>query len=192
MFTQLLQQGTKLGQVSYFLAFKSFIFFFASNDNYRIFQTIRRTLLPPKFGSRIGVRLIVRMQLTWLIGAGGGGGVGSQEAGTGSLLREACGGKSGVMLRALGWEEVVPGRCEPREAGAESPLQHTVVLGRRVQAVQARQEKKACGARMCHHHVTGVLPININIGIFHCRVTCKWGLAAVAKLQLPSCLNRLG
>ena len=36
------------------------------------------------------------------------------------------------------------------------------------------------------------VPININIGKFHCRVTCQCGPAAVAKLQLPSCLDRLG
>ena len=41
-------------------------------------------------------------------------------------------------------------------------------------------------------HRTGVSPININIGKFHCRVTCQCGPAAVAKLQLPSCLDRLG
>ena len=41
------------------------------------------------------------------------------------------------MLRALGWEEGVSRRCEAREAGVESPLLHTIVLGRRVQAVQA-------------------------------------------------------
>ena len=35
-------------------------------------------------------------------------------------------------------------------------------------------------------------PININIGKFHCRVTCQCGPAAVAKLQLPLCLDRLG
>ena len=64
--------------------------------------------------------------------------MGSQEAGAGSLLQEACGGRSGAMPRTLGWEEVVPGWCEVREAGAESLLQHTIVLGRRVQAVQAR------------------------------------------------------
>ena len=38
------------------------------------------------------------------------------------------------------------------------------------------------------HHVTGVSPININIGKFHFRVSCQCGPAAVAKLQLPSCL----
>ena len=42
------------------------------------------------------------------------------------------------MLRALGWEERVSWWREAREAGAESLLQHTIVLGRRVQAVQAR------------------------------------------------------
>ena len=41
------------------------------------------------------------------------------------------------MLRALGWEEGVSRQCEAREAGAESLLRHTIVLGRRVQAVQA-------------------------------------------------------
>ena len=42
----------------------------------------------------------------------------------------------------------------------------------------------------CLHHVTGVSPININIGKFHCRVICQCGPAAV--VQLPSCLDRLG
>ena len=42
------------------------------------------------------------------------------------------------MLRALGWEERVSWWREARETGAESPLRHTIVLGRRVQAVQAR------------------------------------------------------
>ena len=48
------------------------------------------------------------------------------------------------------------------------------------------------GTQTCLHHVTGVSSININIGKFHCRVTCQCGPAAVAKLQLPSCLDRLG
>ena len=71
---------------------------------------------------------------------GTGDGAGSQVAGAGSLLQEAGGGRSGVILRALGWEEGVSWRCEAREEGTESPLrlQHTIVLGRRVQAVQAR------------------------------------------------------
>ena len=64
--------------------------------------------------------------------------MGSQEAGAGSLLQEAGGSRSGVMLRALGWEEGVSPRCEARGAGAESLLRHTIVLGRRVQTVQAR------------------------------------------------------
>ena len=34
--------------------------------------------------------------------------------------------------------------------------------------------------------------ININIGKFHCRVACRRGPAAVANLQLLSCLDRLG
>ena len=42
------------------------------------------------------------------------------------------------MLWSLGWEERGSQWCKAREAGAESPLQHTIVLGRRVQAVQAR------------------------------------------------------
>ena len=37
-----------------------------------------------------------------------------------------------------------------------------------------------------------VPPITINTGKFHCRVTCQCGPAAVAKLQLPSCLDGLG
>ena len=68
----------------------------------------------------------------------GDGRVGSQEAGAGSLLEEAGGGRSGAMLRALGWEEGVSQWCEAREAGAESLLRHTIVLGRRVWAVQAQ------------------------------------------------------
>ena len=31
-------------------------------------------------------------------------------------------GRSGEMLRALGWEEGVSSRCKAREAGAECPL----------------------------------------------------------------------
>ena len=46
-------------------------------------------------------------------------------------------GKSGAMLPALGWEEGLSQQCEAREAGAESPLRCTIVLGRRVQVVQA-------------------------------------------------------
>ena len=65
-----------------------------------------------------------------------GGGAGSQEAGAGSPLQEDGGGRSGAMPWALGWEEGVSRRCEAREARAESLLRHTVVLGRRVQAVQ--------------------------------------------------------
>ena len=70
-------------------------------------------------------------------GVGGGGGAGSQEAGTGSPLQEAS-SRSGAMLWALGWEEGVSWQWEARVAGAESWLWHAIVLGRRVQAVQAR------------------------------------------------------
>ena len=52
-------------------------------------------------------------------------------------MQEACGGRSGVMLRALGWEEGVPQQHGAREAGAESLLCHTIVLGKRVHVVQA-------------------------------------------------------
>ena len=128
---------------------------------YLIFRTIRRTL-SSKFGRKMGVRLVVRMQLTWLlVGLGCGGGAGSPEAGAGSLLQEAGGGKSGVMLRALGWEEGVSQLCQAREAGAESLLQHSIVLGRSVQAVQALQEKKACCACACLLHVTGGPPLTL-------------------------------
>ena len=64
--------------------------------------------------------------------------MGSQEAGAGSLLQEAGGSRSGVMPGALAWEEGFSWWCEAREAGVESPLQHAIVLGRRVHAVQAR------------------------------------------------------
>ena len=53
------------------------------------------------------MRLTVPMEPLWLAGVGGGGGAGSQEAGSGSLLQEASGGRSGAMLWALGWEEGV-------------------------------------------------------------------------------------
>ena len=71
-------------------------------------------------------------------GWGSGGGAGSQEAGAGSPLQEVGSCRSGEMLQALSWEEGVSPRCKAREAGVESPLRHTIVLGRRVQAVQAR------------------------------------------------------
>ena len=41
------------------------------------------------------------------------------------------------MLQPLGWEEGMSWQCEAREAGAESLLRHTIVPGRRVQAVLA-------------------------------------------------------
>ena len=66
-----------------------------------------------------------------------GGGAGSQEAGAGSLLQEASSSRSGVMLWALGWEEGASLRCEAREAEAQALLWHSIVLGRRVQVVQA-------------------------------------------------------
>ena len=47
------------------------------------------------------------------------------------MLQEASGGRSGVMLQALGWE----GGCP--SSGAEFPLWHTTVLERREQVVQA-------------------------------------------------------
>ena len=60
------------------------------------------------------------------------------RAGAGSPLQEAGGGRSGAMLWALGLEEGLSLWYEAREAGAESLLWHTIVLGRRVQVVQAR------------------------------------------------------
>ena len=59
----------------------------------------------------------------------------SQEQGL--HCRKCAGSGRGVMLWALGCEEGVSWGYEAREAGAESPLLHTIVLGRRVQAVQA-------------------------------------------------------
>ena len=60
-----------------------------------------------------------------------------EEAGAGVLLQDAGGSRSGVMLRALGAEEGVSWRCKAREPGLESLLWYTIVLGRRVQVVQA-------------------------------------------------------
>ena len=54
------------------------------------------------------------------------------------MLQEAAGGRSGAMLWALGLEEGLSLWYEAREAGAESLLCPTIVLGRRVQVVQAR------------------------------------------------------
>ena len=62
----------------------------------------------------------------------------SQEAGTGSPPQEARDSRSEAMLGGLGWEEVVSWWREAREAGVESPLRPTIVLGRRVQVERAR------------------------------------------------------
>ena len=71
--------------------------------------------------------LNVAYQACW--GWGRGGKVGSQEAGAGSPLQEADSSRSGVMLRALGSRGCPGGAKQGRQ---ESPLQHTIVLGRRV------------------------------------------------------------
>ena len=55
----------------------------------------------------------------------------------GHRRQEAGSSRSGAMLQALGWEEGVSWLCKAREARLESLLRHTVVLGRRVQVVQA-------------------------------------------------------
>ena len=105
---------------------------------YRIFQTIRRMCPPPQICEESGVVSYspnVAYLACW--GWGSSGGAGSQEAGAGSPLQEVGSGRSGMMLHALGWEEGVSLQCKAREEGAESPLRHTIVLGRRVQAVQA-------------------------------------------------------
>ena len=95
------------------------------------------------------------------------------------------------MLWALSWEEGVSRQCKTREAGAESSLGHTIVLGKSMSSAGMLGEE-SLWAYTCLHHVTSVSPININIGKFHCRVTCQCGPAAVAKLQHPSRLDRLG
>ena len=68
--------------------------------------------------------------------------MGSQEAGAGSPLQEVSSGRSGALLGALAWEEGVSWGCEAREAGAKSLLWHTILLGRRVQAVQHVRRRK--------------------------------------------------
>ena len=80
--------------------------------------------------------------------------------------------------------------CEARETGAESPLWHSGREEGTGSAGTLGEESLWCpyvppSRDWC-------VPININIGKFHRRVTCQCGLAAVAKLQLPSCLDRLG
>ena len=47
-----------------------------------------------------------------------------------------------MILRALGWEEGVSWWWEVREAGAESPLRHIIVLGRRVQRCRHVRRRK--------------------------------------------------
>ena len=47
----------------------------------------------------------------------------------GHRRQEAGSSRSGAMLWALAGRRVVSQQCEAREAGVESPLQHTVVLG---------------------------------------------------------------
>ena len=67
------------------------------------------------------------------------------------------------------------------------PMWHTIVLG---STGTLGEESLWCPYMPPSHD--WCVPININIGKFHCRVTCQCGPAAVAKLQLPSCLDRLG
>ena len=93
---------------------------------------------PPNLGGKWGASYSPNVAFLAHGSCGGsGGGAGSQEAGAGSPLQEAGGGRSGAMLQSLGWEKGVSQRCKAREAGEESPVRHTIVLGRRVQAVQA-------------------------------------------------------
>ena len=69
---------------------------------------------------------------------GGGGGAGSQESGAGSPLHEVCRQREWGDVGALGREKrVSPRQREAREAGVESLLHHTIVLGRTVQDMQA-------------------------------------------------------
>ena len=98
-----------------------------------IFFWIIRHTFPPQIWEKNG-GASYRLNVAHL--GGGASGVGSQEAGSGSPLQEARGGRNGEMVQALGWEEGVSQQWEAREAGAKSPLWHTIVLGRRVQAVQ--------------------------------------------------------
>ena len=80
------------------------------------------------------------MELTWLVGVGRWSGViggRSKVATAGSQGRQEWGeaGSPGLRGGAV-W------RYEAREAGAESLLQHTILLGRMVQAVQAHWEEE--------------------------------------------------
>ena len=70
------------------------------STDYRIFWTIRHTFSPQIWEGNGGVSYSPLAGGWWC-----DGGTGSQEAGAGLLLEEAEGGRSGAMLRALGWKE---------------------------------------------------------------------------------------
>ena len=118
------------------------------------------------------------------------GGAGSQEAGAGSLLQEAGCGRRGVVLQVLDWEE----ECPRRSKGGRSGVPPAAYYSARVEGTGGAG---TLGEESLQHLYMPLsrdwcAPININIGKFHCRVTCQCGPTAVAKLQLSSCLDRLG
>ena len=86
---------------------------------------------PPKFGRKLGVANLARWGVRgwWWSGSQGR----SRVAAAGSWRQQEWGDAVGPGLGGGGVPVV-----DAREAGAESPLQHTIVLGRRVQGVQAR------------------------------------------------------
>ena len=91
---------------------------------YGIFWTIRHTF-PPKIWEENG-GASYRLNVAYLAHRGG------QWSGvTGGRSRVTTAGSQQRQERVSQW-------WEAREAGAESPLHHTTVLGRRVQVVQAR------------------------------------------------------
>ena len=130
----------------------------------------------------------------WLAGMGRRGRQWSEVTGGNSRVTAAGSpGGGGVSNGALGWEKGVSLQCEAREAGAESPLRHTARDEGTGRAGTLGEESLGLPyLPSSRDWCVPPKPININIGKFHCRVICQCGPAAVAKLQLPSCLGKLG
>ena len=114
------------------------------------------------------------------------------------------GGRSRVAAAGSWWQQEWGDAAGPGLGGGGVPAVRSKGGRRGVPAVAyySAREEVTGGAGLLgeeslrHPHVPPsrdwCVPININRGKFHCRVTCQCGPAAVAKLQLPSCLDRLG
>ena len=94
------------------------------------------------------------------------------------------------MLQALGWEEGESPWCKTMERSPAAAYYRAREEG--VGGAGTLGEESLWRPYMPPSHDWCVPPIHINIGKFHFRVSCQCGPAAVAKLQLPSCLDRFG